>query len=40
VATWIGRALQNVGNEAELASIRNEVKELCRKFPLYAHRLK
>jgi glycine hydroxymethyltransferase len=39
VATWIGRALQNVGNEAELASIRNEVKELCRKFPLYAHRL-
>ncbi|WP_027714215.1 serine hydroxymethyltransferase [Desulfuromonas sp. TF] len=40
VATWIGRALQNVGNEAELALIRNEVKELCRKFPLYAHRLK
>jgi glycine hydroxymethyltransferase len=40
VATWIGRALQNVGNEAELSSIRNEVKELCRKFPLYAHRLK
>jgi glycine hydroxymethyltransferase len=40
VATWIGRALQNVGNEAELASIRNEVKELCRKFPLHAHRLK
>jgi glycine hydroxymethyltransferase len=40
VAAWIGRALQNVGNEAELASIRNEVKELCRKFPLYAHRLK
>jgi glycine hydroxymethyltransferase len=40
VAKWIGRALQNVGNEAELSSIRNEVKELCRKFPLYAHRLK
>jgi glycine hydroxymethyltransferase len=40
VAKWIGRALQNVGNEAELSSIRNEVKELCRNFPLYAHRLK
>jgi glycine hydroxymethyltransferase len=39
VAKWIGRALQNVGNEAELSSIRNEVKELCRKFPLYAHHL-
>ena len=39
VAEWIGRALQNVGNEAALSSIRDEVKELCRKFPLYAHRL-
>jgi glycine hydroxymethyltransferase len=39
VADWIGRALQNVANEAELSSIRAEVKELCRKFPLYAHRL-
>jgi glycine hydroxymethyltransferase len=39
VAKWIGRALQNVGNEAELSSIRNDVKELCRKFPLYAHHL-
>jgi glycine hydroxymethyltransferase len=39
VADWIDRALQNVGNEAELSSIRAEVKELCRKFPLYAHRL-
>jgi glycine hydroxymethyltransferase len=39
VADWIGRALQNVANEAELSSIRDEVKELCRKFPLYAHRL-
>jgi len=39
VAKWIGRALQNVGKEAELSSIREEVKEFCRKFPLYAHRL-
>jgi glycine hydroxymethyltransferase len=39
VAGWIDRALKNVGNEAELAAIRGEVKELCKKFPLYAHRL-
>ncbi len=39
VAGWINRALKNVDNEAELAAIRGEVKELCKKFPLYAHRL-
>ena len=39
VAGWIDRALQNVGNETELAAIRTEVKQLCKKFPLYAHRL-
>jgi glycine hydroxymethyltransferase len=39
VAGWIDRALRNIGNEAELAVIRREVKELCRQFPLYAHRL-
>lgn len=40
VAGWIDRALQNVENEAELAKIRAEIKELCLQFPLYAHRLK
>ncbi len=40
VAEWIDRALQNIGNQNELAKIRGEVKELCRTFPLYAHRLK
>ncbi len=40
VAGWIDRALNNIGNEAELAKIRAEVKELCQQFPLYAHRLK
>ncbi len=40
VADWIARALQNIDNEAELLIIRNEVKELCKQFPLYAHRLK
>jgi glycine hydroxymethyltransferase len=39
VADWIDRALQNIGNEAELVEIRSEVKELCQHFPLYAHRL-
>ncbi len=40
VAEWIDRALQNIDNDAELAKIREEVKELCQRFPLYAHRLK
>ena len=39
VADWIDRALKNVENAEELAKIRGEVKELCKKFPLYAHRL-
>ncbi|PLX75640.1 MAG: serine hydroxymethyltransferase [Desulfuromonas sp.] len=39
VGAWIDRALQNIGNEAELAVIRNEIREFCQKFPLYAHRL-
>lgn len=40
VADWIGRALHNIDNIAELSKIRGEVKELCQRFPLYAHRLK
>jgi glycine hydroxymethyltransferase len=40
VAAWIDRALQNVGNPGELARIRGEVRELCRQFPLYVHRLR
>ncbi|MDO3380025.1 serine hydroxymethyltransferase [Geoalkalibacter halelectricus] len=39
IAAWIARALESVGNESELTIIRNEVQELCRQFPLYAHRL-
>jgi glycine hydroxymethyltransferase len=39
VAAWIARALENIGNDVELAVIRQEIKDLCRKFPLYAHRL-
>ncbi|MCF6178418.1 MAG: serine hydroxymethyltransferase [Geopsychrobacter sp.] len=40
VAGWIDRALQAIDDEAALAVIRAEVKELCLRFPLYAHRLK
>ncbi len=40
VAEWIDRALQNIENAAALAKIRAEVKNLCLRFPLYAHRLK
>jgi glycine hydroxymethyltransferase len=40
VAEWIERALKNIDNDAELGKIKAEVKELCKQFPLYAHRLK
>ena len=39
VGAWIDRALKNIENEAELATIRGEIRELCQQFPLYAHRL-
>ncbi len=39
VGEWIAEALNHVGDEQVLARIRQEVKELCRRFPLYAHRL-
>jgi len=40
VGEWIARALDNVGNDKELADIRSKVRDLCTSFPLYAHRLK
>lgn len=40
VAEWIDRALNNIDNGAELTKIKGEVKTLCERFPLYAHRLK
>jgi glycine hydroxymethyltransferase len=40
VAGWIERALNSIDDEQALAAIRAEVKELCLRFPLYAHRLK
>jgi glycine hydroxymethyltransferase len=40
VADLIIRALAAVGNAAALAAIRGEVGELCRRFPMYEHRLR
>lgn len=39
VGAWIDEALQNLENDAVLARIRGEIRELCQQFPLYAHRL-
>ena len=35
IAELIDKAIRNFENEEELAVIKNEVKELCSKFPLY-----
>ncbi len=40
VAAWIDRALNAIDDEQALAGIRSEVKELCLRFPLYAHRIR
>jgi glycine hydroxymethyltransferase len=39
VAHLIGRVLDAPGEEALLARVRDEVKDLCAHFPLYADRL-
>jgi glycine hydroxymethyltransferase len=38
VAALIGRALDAPGDEAALAGVRAEVRELCRQFPMYEDR--
>ncbi|MEN8135731.1 MAG: serine hydroxymethyltransferase [Thermodesulfobacteriota bacterium] len=35
VAAWIDRVIANVDDDAQLAAIRQEVHNLCAKFPLY-----
>jgi glycine hydroxymethyltransferase len=40
IADFIARALNHVGDEAALESIADEVGGLCKKFPVYPHRLK
>ena len=38
LAGWIKTVIESKGNEATLAKIKANVKELCSKFPLYGHR--
>lgn len=35
VASWIDRVIINIDNDAQLATIRQEVHALCERFPLY-----
>ena len=39
IASFIVRALRHAGDEPTLRSIGDEVGELCRRFPVYPHRL-
>lgn len=34
IADWIDRAISSIDNEAVLSQIKNEVKEMCLKFPV------
>jgi glycine hydroxymethyltransferase len=38
IAEFILRALDNVGNDAALKSVGDDVRELCGKFPIYPNR--
>jgi glycine hydroxymethyltransferase len=40
ISDFIARALNHVGDERALQSIADEVGELCKKFPVYPHRLR
>jgi glycine hydroxymethyltransferase len=40
VGRLIGQALDQAGDDAALARLRGQVKELCAQFPLYAARLR
>jgi len=35
VAVWMHRALLNRSDEQEIAKIRNEVRDMCERFPIY-----
>ena len=39
VAGFIAEVLANVGDEAKLTAVKEEVNALMQRFPLYAHRL-
>jgi len=40
IADFIWRAINDVGNEAVVKSVADDVRELCKKFPVYPHRLR
>jgi len=40
IGQWIGEALRNRDSESALIRIKNEVRELCERFPFYSQRLK
>jgi glycine hydroxymethyltransferase len=40
IAVMINDCLRDIHNEKRIASIRQQVKMLCDRFPLYADRLK
>jgi len=35
IALYIYEAIQNKDNEQVLAELKNKVKELCERFPIY-----
>lgn len=37
IAKWIGEILKDIQNEKTIAQVKEEVKELCDRFPLYKH---
>ena len=39
IADLIARALGSVSDEAKLRAVADDVGELCKKFPVYPHRL-
>jgi glycine hydroxymethyltransferase len=36
LANWIADVLGDLGNEAVITRVRNQVLDICRKFPVYA----
>jgi len=39
IGDFIATALNHVNDEAALRSIADQVGDLCKKFPVYPHRL-
>src|SRR5438128_9058422 len=39
IAELVRRGLEHVGDDVALARLGDEVRELCRRFPIYRHRL-